>query len=335
MAANERIAIVGLGLVGTSIGLALKRANLPSVEVVGHDRDSGVAARAKKRGAVDRTDWNLISTVEKATLVVIATPALAVKEVLTAIALELPAGCVVTDTSSTKAQILTWAQEILPPTVNFVGGHPIGGKNESGPEAADPDLFKGALYCLVPLSTARKEAVETVVGLANILGARPYFADAHEHDGFVAGTTHLPTLLASALVSATTGSTSWREMSRLTASGYVEVSRLVGSDPAAVLDGCLMNRESILRWIDAYVEELQRYRALIAEGGEALQKHVEAAQVAHQRWLFRKERGEEDEGSAAMREIPRASDGLAQMFVGRRLLDATRKLDDKERGKRK
>ena len=152
-----RIAIIGTGLVGTSIGLGLKKAKL-GYEIVGHDKDSGAASKAKQRGALDKTDWNLINAIDGAGLVILALPTAAIKPTLEAIAPHLGAGCVVTDTADIKQPVMDWARALLPPSVSFIGGHPLIDHEASGPAAASADLFTGATYCIIPAAGATPSA---------------------------------------------------------------------------------------------------------------------------------------------------------------------------------
>src|SRR3990172_7615468 len=134
--AKKRITIIGTGLIGGSIGLALKAAKLEGVEIVGHDRERDSAAKAAKMGAVDRAEHNLPRSVEGAGMVIIATPVLAVRETMELIGQDLGEGAIVTDTASTKAHVMRWAAELLPAGVSFIGGHPIAGKENQGIENA-------------------------------------------------------------------------------------------------------------------------------------------------------------------------------------------------------
>jgi len=261
-----RITIIGLGLIGGSIGLALRRAGA-GLEVVGFARRPEVASRALELGAVDRTEGSLISAVKDAELVLIATPAMAMKEILADIGGSLREGSIVTDTASTKAKVMDWAEETLPPSVSFIGGHPMAGKETSGIEAADGDLFQGCTYCLIAGRGAAQEARDTVAGLVRQIGANPLFIDASEHDSLVAGISHLPLLISVALIAATTKSPSWPEMARLAASGFRDLTRLASGDPRMSRDICLTNRDPILHWIDDYIEEMRALRCLVSEGG--------------------------------------------------------------------
>ena len=276
-----RVAIIGLGLIGGSLGLALKRADF---EVVGFARRAEVGQKALSMGAVDRAEGELLSTVEGAEMVIIATPVLAMKEILAQIGGGLPPGCIVTDTASTKALVMEWAQGGLPPGVSFIGGHPMAGKETSGIEAADADIFVGCTYCLVR-GGATDEAMAQVEAVVRKIGAKPLPLDAQEHDGLVAAISHLPLILSTALVAATTKSPRWPKMAKLAASGFGDLSRLASGSPEMSRDICLTNREPILRWIDEFSKELGELRRLVSEGGDELEEAFLRAREGRQRWL--------------------------------------------------
>jgi prephenate dehydrogenase len=281
----RRIAIIGLGLIGGSIGLALKRAGSDGVELVGYARRPETADRALQLGAIDRVEGSLASAVDKAALVILAIPTMSVKEILSQIGSHLPAGSVVTDVASTKVQVMKWAEESLPPGVSFVGGHPMAGKELSGIEVADADLFRGCTYCIVPGRGASDDAVQTIVDLVHKVGARHVFVNAAEHDQFVAGISHLPLILASALVMATTKSPQWSKMSEVAATGYQGATRLASQHPRMNRDICLTNGENIVSWIDDFAKELQRFRGLIAEGDLGLEQAFDRARQARNAWI--------------------------------------------------
>jgi len=281
----KRIAIIGLGLIGGSIGLALKQARLEGAELVGYVRSPEAANKVLKLGAVDKIEESLASTVDEADLVIIATPAMAIKEILAQIGQHLPSGCLVTDTASTKVKVMEWAEEYLPPTVNFIGGHPMAGKEIAGIEATEATLFQGCSYCLIPGQNASPASIQLVVDLVNEIGANPLFTTALEHDNFVAGVSHLPLILSSALVMTTTQSPFWAKMSRFAATGYRDLTRLASQHPRMNHDICLTNRENILNWIDEFIKELSRFHQLIAEDSEELEEAFIQANKARQSWL--------------------------------------------------
>src|SRR5437588_1040348 len=131
------------------MGLALRRAKLPNVRVVGHDLEGDAMKNALKRGAVDSTEQHLEGAVEDARMIVLAVPPLAVKVLLEDLGELAPEGCIITDVSSTKADIMRWAKEYLPENVSFVGGHPMAGKEDAGVQASDADLFRGKAYAVI------------------------------------------------------------------------------------------------------------------------------------------------------------------------------------------
>jgi prephenate dehydrogenase len=279
------VTIIGLGLIGGSIGLALRQEKKPGWEIVGYSRRQETVANALSLGAIGRGESNLKDAVKQADFVIIATPVLTVKEIFSGIAPHLPSGCVVTDTASTKAQVMKWAEEILPSTVDFIGGHPMAGKETYGIQAAKADLFQGCTYCLTSSEKASPKSIDTVTGMVKKLGAIPFFIDAQEHDNLVAGISDLPMLLSAALVSLTTKNPSWSKMSKLAASGYHDLTRLASGSPEVNAHICLSNKEAIVNWLDKFNKELERYRQLVAEEDKRLEQTFTEANKARQEWL--------------------------------------------------
>ncbi|MBI2938859.1 MAG: prephenate dehydrogenase/arogenate dehydrogenase family protein [Chloroflexi bacterium] len=292
-----RVTIIGLGLIGGSIGLALRQGKADA-EIAGHTRNFDRARLAQKRGAIDRAEWNLPAAVERADLVVVATPAAAVREVFAHIAPHLRAGAVVTDVASTKQQVLAWAEELLPPSVSFVGGHPMAGKEQAGIEAADAALFQGCVYCVLPGRGASDEAVNLVLKLVEAVGGRPYFLDPAEHDSYVAAISHLPFLLSATLVNAVATSPAWRDLSRLAAGGFRDVTRLASGDPVMHRDICATNRESIRRWVEQFRRELDRMAGLIAADEAGLEAAFDQAKKRRDEWLAERQRAQLPGGPA-------------------------------------
>jgi prephenate dehydrogenase len=279
------IAIIGLGLIGGSLGLALRGAGLDHVERVGYARSPAVAARATEIGAVDRTGDSIAAAVDGADIIILAAPTLALPEIMQQMAPHLKAGCTVTDTASTKAEVMEWAEGYLPATAGFVGGHPMAGKEQSGIDVAETRLFQGCAYCLVPGHRASRASTDLMVDMVGRLGATPLFLTAAKHDEFVAGISHLPFILSSSLVLSTARSPLWKEMSRLAATGYRDVGRLASGNARMNRDICLTNRENILFWIDEFTAELARFRRLVSEGSQELEDAFLAARQARQDWL--------------------------------------------------
>ena len=289
--ARRQLTIIGLGLIGASLGLALRAANL-GYTVIGHDRSRAHGDRARKRGAVEREEWNLPAAVEGADIVVVSTPATTIEQVFRDIAPYLKPGAIVTDTASTKAAVVRWAAAILPPTVSFVGGHPMAGKEASGPDAADAQLFRGCTYCVCPGEGAPASAIDTVTGIIAAVGANPLFVDPTEHDGEVALISHLPFVLSVALTRLASGSPSWPDLRRLAAGGFRDVSRLASGDPTMHRDICVTNRDELLRVIGQFQRELAAVAAAVESDPAGLDAILTAAKTARDEWYAARYRPE-------------------------------------------
>jgi len=282
----ERIAIIGLGLIGGSIGLALKQANLTDIEIIGTARSRDTVQRAKKRGAIDAIAHTPEDAARGARLVIIASPIMTIPLIMDEIAPALPDGAIVTDVASTKGQVMRWAREKLPGHAHFVGGHPMAGKESTGIDAAEADLFHGKPWVVVPSVDAPESAVSTVVSLARAVGARPLFMDADEHDSYVAAISHLPLTLASALFSLAFSSEAWPEMAGLASSGFRDTTRLASGSPEMAHDIVVTNRENVLHWLDRMQAELARFREAIASGeSERIVEAFTRAQIERDNYM--------------------------------------------------
>lgn len=309
--AFDRIAILGTGLIGASIGLAAKAAR-PSTHVLGYDAKGGHAREAQRLKAVDRA-VSLRDAVERAELVVIATPVGAMRALFEEIGPLLQPGSVVLDTGSTKAQVLAWAEAALPAGTSFVGSHPMAGKTESGPEVAEAGLFQGAVWCVVPAPSASRQAIERVLALVESLGAVPYFTDAEEHDGLVAAVSHLPYLLSVALINHLGAEHSWRETATVAAGGFAYGTHLTESDPQMFADIVRTNRDSVVRRLDRYIAELESLRDDIQADAPDLKTRFERARQLHREWLSGRAQGLAGDGS----ELPSNRSMLMGGLLGR------------------
>lgn len=321
------IAIVGTGLIGTSLALAIKDSNL-QVDVVGTDYDGSARSGAQKSGAFKRVESRLANVIRGADVVVFAIPVMAMREMMEATASEFEDGCVVTDVGSSKRVVLQWAEEVLPKSVSFVGGHPMAGKEKSGPENADGTLFKGKAYCIIPSPTAARSAVSSVTTLAESIGARPFFIGVDEHDSFVAAASHLPFMMSVALMGCTSKSANWDDIGQLASTGFGDLSRLASGDPVMHRDICITNREPIVAWMDSYIRELYDLRNLLAtEDGpdpNAVQQVFTDAMEARARWqagIFTTR----DRVSGPSTEIPSFAENMGEMFMGRKGMEAQKK----------
>ena len=279
----NRVAIIGLGLIGGSIGLALRKAK-GAREITGYDLGKGISDRARKIGAIDQPYVAQADAIRGADLIVLATPVGAMRALLQDIAPHVSPGTVVTDVASTKSQVISWAEEFLPTSVSFVGGHPMTGKEVSGVEAADAGLFLNRIYCLTPTARTRPAAINKVSSLVEMLGARVRFLEPAEHDGQVASVSHLPFIASIALMECVTAGPAWGDASLLAAGGFRDMSRLAAGNPEMYRDICLTNSEAITHWLDEYINSLAHLRDHIAAHDRNLSETFADAQQKRLKW---------------------------------------------------
>lgn len=314
------ISIVGTGLIGTSIGLALKAARVKAT-IVGTDKNYDAANKARKRGALDKAERRLRRAVEDAELVILATPTIAIGEILEYVGPYLAEDCVVTDTASSKGPVLVWADQYLPRSVHFVGGHPIAGKDKSGPDEADANLFQECTYCIVPSRGSSQKAVGTVVQMVERIGAKPYFLNAEEHDSYAAVVTHLPALLSAALMKCVSRSPSWPDIAKVAAPTYKSFTSLASTNPEMNRDMCATNPEGIIHWIDEFVRELQQVRELLASDDDSLKPLdtlFTSAQEERTRWLSG---ALAHRGQGPVLEGHSLGDQMGELLMGRKLME--------------
>lgn len=319
------IAIVGTGLMGTSLALAIKSSNL-KVDIVGTDYDSVARSGAQKSGAFKKVESRLSNAIRGADVVVFATPIQAMREMMESAANDFEEGCVVTDVGSSKKVVLQWAEEVLPKHVSFVGGHPMAGKELAGPKNADGTMFKGKAYCIVPSVNAERAAVSSVTTIAEAIGAKPFFIGVDEHDSFVAAVSHLPFMMSVALMGTASKSANWDDIAQLASSGFSDLSRLAAGDPVMHRDICVTNPEPIVAWMDSYIRELYELRNMLAkEGGpdpDALHEVFEEAMNARARWKA----GILTKIDRVTSDIPSFAESMGEVFIGRRGMEAQKKI---------
>lgn len=309
----EKITIIGLGLIGTSLGLAIKKSNaLTSTQIVGHDLSKKHRSTAKKMGAIDKDEGDYKKAVQDSKLVIICTPVLSIREVFENIAPYLIEGTVVTDTGSTKGQIHEWAKELLPPNINFIGGHPMAGREQSGPEAATADLFQNCTYAICTSVSASPEAIDAILGLVNIIGSNHYFVDPEEHDSYVAAISHLPFLLATTLMSMNSKSRGWREISKLAGSGFRDMSRLASGDPLMHRDICLTNVNGISYWIDEFINELEEIKKIMSGTSKEIEDLFIDAWESRAKWL----KGEVGSEKSLTDDLPKTGEAMMSLLMG-------------------
>jgi prephenate dehydrogenase len=262
---DVQVTIVGLGLMGGSLAGALRG---KCRRVVGVTRRTEPIDIALGRGFIDWGTTDMAEGVHEADVVILATPVRVILRQMHEIAPFLPEGCLLMDLGSTKGRVVT-EMEQLPNHVQPLGGHPMCGKEKSGIEAADPALYRGCTFILSPLKRTSQEALALGRALAEAVGANPLVIEPERQDYIVAAVSHLPYLLACALVATADATVSADPAAwEVVATGYRSTSRLAGSDVTMMIDILLTNREEVLKALDTYQARLRELIRLLETADE-------------------------------------------------------------------
>jgi prephenate dehydrogenase len=323
---TTEIVLIGLDVVGASIGMALGQAGLDASRI-GYDPDGASARAARALGAVDRLVFRPESAARKADLVVLNSSPELVRDQIEALAGVLKPESVILDITPSKSETSDWASGVLPEARHYIGGTPVVNPeylhdNPREWETPRPDLFKGGLFALmVPPKTSEK-AMDTVLGLAKVLGAAPFFIEPAEADAVAAVAEGLPALTGSALMRVAVAAAGWREIRRMAGRRFASTTASGVSENANRLAAVLRhNRSNVLAKLDDLMAELQEFRTLlVSEDQQALAERLTAASEAFQDW--RDDRHRADWGSEEQvgdLEVPRI--GLFDRLLGSRPLD--------------
>lgn len=281
--ADAQVTIVGLGLMGGSLAGSLRG---QCRAVVGVARRAETVETALARGLVDRGTTDLANGVRQADVVVLATPVRVIVQQLAEIGPLLPEGCLLMDLGSTKSQIVAEMAR-LPDHVQPLGGHPMCGKEVSGIEAADPTLYRGCTFILTPLPRTSEAALALGRELVEAAGASPLVLEPERQDFLVATVSHLPYLLACALVSTADATTSADPAAwEIVAGGFRDTSRVAGSDVTMMMDILLTNRKEVLKALDTYQMQLRYLTRLVEAGDEKEMRAVLSTMRAQRKEMF-------------------------------------------------
>ena len=261
-----RVAIVGLGLIGSSVARAIK-AKLPDVAVTGHDADSDVRAEAQALGFCDAVSDDAAEAVEGADLVILAVPVGRMADAAAAVAPGLSAHAIISDVGSSKAGVGAALRAALPGHV-VVPAHPVAGTENSGPAAGFATLFDGRWCIVTPAPDAPADAVAAVTGLWQALGAKVETMDAAHHDMVLAVTSHLPHLIAYTIVGTASEleEVTESEVIKYSAGGFRDFTRIAASDPVMWRDVFLANRDAVLATLQRFNEDLTALQQAIRRG---------------------------------------------------------------------
>lgn len=307
MTDRPTVAILGLGIVGASLALALRRSGQVQA-VIGWDPDFDVARQAQKHGVADRYARGAADAVREAPVVFVATGPDRFQDMVTAIAPRLKPGATVCSIVELHEAMGRVAAQALPDNVSFLCGHPILADAVDADTVPAAQLLQGAAFCVTPLASAHPDAVAYVTHLAETLGMEVFFVDAREHDAFAAGVEQLPAALAAALMRVASNEPRWRELGRLAGGEFRHATAPADADPARRQASLAAGREHAVRWLDAMIAELTGLRDGLQDGREPADFFASASE-ARRKWL-------------ADRRIPRdlAEDPAAQVLPPKRRL---------------
>ncbi len=288
----KKIVIFGVGLIGGSVALALKKAQASSssLHIIGLGRNPSSLAKALQLGVIDACldseQADLQSTLADADVILIAAPVAQTAGILARIKPHLNRQTIVTDAGSTKSDVLHCAEKILAEQFDqFVGGHPIAGAEKSGVDAAKADLFVGKNVVLTPTASTQAQALARATEFWQSCGAKVSNMPAQAHDSIFASVSHLPHLLAFALVDEIAARPNAAELFGFAASGFRDFTRIAGSHPEMWRDISLANKDALLQELAAYQNELLTLKKLLEnEDGDGLQALFSRASVARNAW---------------------------------------------------
>lgn len=263
--AESRVTIVGLGLMGGSLAGALQG---KCETIVGVARREDTITTALGRGFIDEGTTSLADGVNRADIVVLATPVRVILQQLSRIGSLLPQSCLLMDLGSTKAEIVAEMTR-LPEGIQPLGGHPMCGKEISGLQAAEPAIYRGATFILSPLARTAEWALALGQDLARAAGSEPLVLSAERQDFLVGTLSHLPYLMACALVATADATTSADPAAwEIVAGGYRDTTRIAGSDVTMMTDILLTNRDEVLKALDTLQDQISRLARVVDSGDE-------------------------------------------------------------------
>ena len=281
----EKITLVGVGLLGGSLGLAIKERKL-AARVVGYVRRTASILECEGAGAVDKADTDLRRAVEDADLVVLCVPIAQMTALTSEMLPALKPGCIVTDVGSVKASVVAELEPLVAGTgAHFIGSHPMAGAEKMGVGAAQAGLFEGAICAITPTANAKPEAVASVETFWKAVGARPLRLSPDLHDDLVSRSSHLPHVVAAELANYVLSPAHPKEQGMLCANGFRDTTRIASSSPEMWRDIALANRKNLARVLGVFIEDLQEFQlALEKEDIKAIKEFFNQAKERRDDW---------------------------------------------------
>ena len=277
----KQITILGVGLIGASLALSCRQRKLAE-KIVGFGRNADNLKKAQELNIVDSGSTDLKTAVTGSDLIVLCTPVGVLVERVREIIPFLQDGCIITDAGSVKGPLVEEIDALVPNTVHYVGAHPIAGGEQSGLEAANADLLTGAKCIITPTASTQAEALQRVTGFWTEVGMQTLTMDAHEHDTVFGALSHLPHVVAYALMNtvANVKTSSHGDILAMSGGGLKDITRIASSDPVMWRDICLKNKLPVVTLINQFQSALENIKTLIEQDqADALQETFADANV--------------------------------------------------------
>ncbi|MEW6416736.1 MAG: prephenate dehydrogenase/arogenate dehydrogenase family protein [Nitrospirota bacterium] len=273
----NKVTILGVGLIGASFALALKKRKLCN-QITGHGRNPENLQRAKEKAIIDSFELDPAKACDSSDLVLFATPVGSFIDIAKRIHGSLHRGAIVTDVGSVKGKLVSDMEALMPEGVYFVGGHPIAGSDRSGIDTAEADIFNGAKCIITPTDKTDKNALEKVIALWKALGSTVKLINPEEHDRIYASVSHLPHLIAYLIINTVADIDS--SYLKFSGQGLIDTTRIASSSPELWRDICILNKENLLESIEIFKKNLNRAsQYLRAYDSESLERDFKKAQT--------------------------------------------------------
>ena len=262
---TTNVSIIGLGLIGGSLALALKRN--PEIIITGFDRSYKSADEAYRRGIIDSVAPSVKAAAKEADYIIFAVPVAATVQLLQeAVTWDMKSSVIVSDTGSTKKPIMSAAQGLIEKGITFIGGHPMAGSHKSGISAAIGHLFENAYYVLTPAENGHPDDLERMKILLTVTQGKLAVLDAAEHDQMTAVVSHFPHIIASSLVNMLSSQEQGQPfVRRLAAGGFRDLTRIASADPVMWRDITVQNKEQLVGQLDRWLSEMHSVRKMLNE----------------------------------------------------------------------
>lgn len=277
----HKVSIIGVGLIGASLGLAMRKRALCE-NIHGFGRNEGNLLRAKEKGIIDSYSLDLKEVCEDSDLIVLSTPVGVFLEIVKNISPYLKKSSIIIDVGSVKGRLVYEIETIIPEGVSYVGTHPIAGSDKSGIDDARPELFEGARCIITPTDKTDKNALEKVMHLWQRVGCHVELMDPMRHDEIYGAVSHLPHVIAYSLVNAIGDIDS--EFIKYAGQGFKDTTRIALSSPEMWRDIVIYNRENLLRFLEAFKENIEKIKGLIEKSdAEAIRDEFQKARNLRER----------------------------------------------------